>query len=83
MEIGFRWLIPAACMAAGLYLLRLSLHAYAKWQEAVALGDLSLVEAYEMEFWPEVSASLILILLSGFLCGRWSVGGQRPQAKSD
>ena len=38
--------------------------------EDFALGDLSGAEAYEVEFWPELSLALALILLSGFLAGR-------------
>lgn len=76
-----RWLIPAGCLALGLLLLRLSYRAYAKWQEYVALGDFSGAEAYEVEFWPEVSLSLLLILLSAFLAGRWSVA--RPRKESE
>ena len=68
-----RWLVPAGLVALGLYLLRLSYQAYAKWQENVALGDLSGAEAYEVEFWPEAVGALILLLLAAFLAGRWSV----------
>ena len=68
-----RWLIPTACLALGLYVLRLSYRAYAKWQEYLALGDPSGAEVYEVEFWPEVSISVSLIVLSAFLAGRWSV----------
>ena len=64
------WLIPAACLALGLYLLSLSYRAYAKWHEYIALGDHSGAEAYEVEFWPEVSAGLALIVLAAFLVGR-------------
>ena len=73
MNKYLRWLIPAGCLALGLYVLRLSYRAYAKWQEYLALGDFSGAEAYEVEFWPEVSLSLALILLGAFLAGRWSV----------
>ena len=73
MNRRVRWLIPAACLALGLYVLRLSYRAYAKWQEYLALGDLSGAEVYEVEFWPEVSLSVLLIFLSAFLAGRWSV----------
>lgn len=72
MKTRARWLIPAASLALGLYVLRLSYTAYAKWQEYIALGDFSGAEAYEVEFWPEVSVSVFLILLSAFLAGRWS-----------
>jgi len=73
MNTRVRWLIPAACLTLGLYVLRLSYRAYAKWQEYLALGDLSGAEVYEVEFWPEVSLSVLLIFLSAFLAGRWSV----------
>ena len=73
MNMRVRWLIPVGCLALGLYGLRLSYRAYAKWQEYLALGDPSGAEAYEVEFWPEVSISLSLIILSAFLAGRWSV----------
>jgi hypothetical protein len=72
MKRHARWLVPAGCLALGLYLLRLSYRAYAKWQEYVTLGDFSGAEAYEVEFWPEVSVALFLILLAAFLAGRWS-----------
>ena len=71
-----RWLIPAVCLAVGLYVLRLSYLTHAKWHENLAIGDLSMAEAYEMEFWPIVSISLTLIMLSSFLVGRWSVSRQ-------
>ena len=67
-----RWLLPAACLALGLHVLRLSYRAYAKWREYLAVGDLSGAEAYEVEFWPELSAALLLIMLSAFSAGRWS-----------
>jgi len=73
MNRHLRWLLPAGCLAFGLYMLRLSYRAHAKWHEYVVLGDLSGAEAYEVEFWPEASLALALILLSGFLAGRWSV----------
>ncbi len=59
-------------------MLRLSYRAYAKWQEYLALGDHSGAEAYEVEFWPEVSLALSLILLAAFLVGRWSLA--RPKS---
>ncbi len=74
-----RWLIPAGCLAVGLALLRLSYVAHIKWQEYMALGDPSGAEAYEVEFWPELSLSLLLILLSAFLAGRWSVARPRKE----
>ena len=76
MNRHVRWLIPTGCLIFGLYVLRLSYGAYAKWQEYLALGDPSGAEIYEVEFWPELSISLLLILLSAFLAGRWSV--RRP-----
>ncbi len=41
MTTLIRCLIVAACLGAGLWLLRLSYVAYAKWVEYVALGDYS------------------------------------------
>ncbi len=72
MTTRIRWLFSAACFAVGLYLLNLSFRAYANLQESLTTGDMSLVEAYEIEFWSEVSVALFLILLSAFLAGRWS-----------
>lgn len=72
-----RWLVPAVCLALGLYGLRLSYRAYAKWQELIALGDPSGAEIYEVEFWPEAIGSLLLIALAAFLVGRWSAAGRR------
>jgi hypothetical protein len=77
MRIGLRWLVPPVCLALGLYGLRLSYRAYAKWQELIALGDPSGAEIYEVEFWPEVTVSLLLIVLAAFLAGRWSVARRR------
>ena len=73
MMAHLRWLLSVGCLALGLYVLRLSYRAHAKWQEYLALGDPSGAEAYEVEFWPEVLLALFLILLSAFLAGRWSV----------
>jgi len=67
-----RWLFPIGCFAVGLYMLRLSYIAYAKWQEYVNLGDFSGAEAYEVEFWIEAPIFLILLLICGYLFGRWS-----------
>ena len=67
-----RWLIPIGSLALGLYMLRLSYRAYAKWQAYLVEGDLSGAEAYEMEFWPEAAISLLLILLGAYCAGRWS-----------
>lgn len=75
MTAYVRWLFPIVCFAIGSYLLHLSFRAYAKWRQALADSDMSLVEAYEMEFWPEVSVGLLLILLAAFLAGRWSMRG--------
>ena len=77
MNRPLRWLLPAGCLAFGLYVLRLAFHAYAKWQEKLAIGDLSGAEAYEVEFWPEVSLAVALILSAAFLAGRWSVARRR------
>ena len=77
MKSLLRWLAPAGFLALGLYGLRLSYRAYAKWQENVTLGDMSAAEVYEVEFWPEVTVSLLLIVLGAFLAGRWSVAGRR------
>ena len=67
-----RWLFPASCFALGLYLLRQSYRAYAKWQEYLTLGDPSGAEAYEVEFWPEAFIAVLLLILGAFLAGRWS-----------
>ncbi len=67
-----RWLLSVGCLALGLFVLRLSYAAYAKWQEYVALGDPSGAEAYEVEFWPEALIGVALILLGGFVAGRAS-----------
>lgn len=76
--IGYvRWLVPAGCLALGLYILRLSYVAYGKWSEYIALGDHSGAEAYEVEFWPEVMVGLLLIVAAAFLTGRWSAAGRR------
>lgn len=72
MTAGLRWLVPLACLALGLYGLSLSYRAYTKWQELITLGDPSGAEIYEVEFWPEVTISLLLIVLAAFLAGRWS-----------
>ena len=77
MKHGLHWLVPPACLALGLYGLRLSYRAYAFWQELIALGDRSGAEIPETEFWLEVSISLPLIVLGAFLAGRWSVTGRR------
>ena len=76
MTRSLRWLVPPACLALGLYGLRLSYRAYAFWQELIALGDHSGAELPETEFWLEVSISLPLIVLGAFLAGRWSVVGR-------
>jgi hypothetical protein len=68
-----RWPFAVACFALGLYLLRLSYDAYTKWKELLDLGDPSGAEIYEVEFWPEVSVGLFLIVTCAFLVGRWSV----------
>ena len=44
-----RWLVPVAFLAIGLYSLRLSYRAHAKWQEYINLGDPSGAEIYEVE----------------------------------
>lgn len=72
MNRYLRWLFPAGCLALGLYMLRLSYRAYAKWYEYVTLGDLSGAEAYEVEFWPELVIAIFLIMLAAFVAGRWS-----------
>ncbi len=72
MKLLAYWLIPSVCTALGLYFLSLSYRAYAKWHEYVTLGDHSGAEVYEVEFWPEVSVGLALIILSAFLAGRWT-----------
>jgi len=72
MRATIRWFIPIGCFALGLYLLRLSYRAYAKWQDYLTLGDPSGAEAYEVEFWPEVFIAVLLLILGSFLAGRWS-----------
>ena len=67
-----RWLLPLGLVALGLFVLRLSLSAYAMWQEYLAIGDYSGAEAYEVEFWPEVVVAVSLLLLGAFIAGRWS-----------
>ncbi len=71
MKPLLQWLLPVGLIALGLYGLRLSYHAFAKLQENLAIGDISLIEAYEIEFWAEAPASLLLIVLGAFLAGRW------------
>jgi len=78
-----RWLIPAGLVALGLYGLGFSYRAYANLQENLAIGDLSLVEAYEIEFWTEAPVSLLLIFLGAFLAGRWSVRGRQNEEVAD
>ena len=73
MKKKTRWLFPAGFLAVGLYALHLSYRAHAKWVEYIALGDPSGAEVYEVEFWPEASVAVFLLLLSAFLAGRWSV----------
>ena len=70
---GLPWLVPLALVSLGLFVLRLAFMAYGKWQIYLAEGDLSGAEAYEVEFWPEAVAALVLLLLGAFLAGRWSV----------
>ncbi len=70
--IWLRWFVPIGSFAAAYYFLNLSYSAYVKWQEYVALGDFSGAEAYEVEFWAEITCGVGLILLGAFLAGRWS-----------
>jgi hypothetical protein len=77
MSRNLRWLVPPVCLTLGLYALGLSYRAYAKWQQYIALGDQSGAEVYEVEFWPEVTVSVLLIALAAFLAGRWSAAGRR------
>ena len=77
------WLLPAGLIALGLYGLGLSYRAYAKLQENLAIGDLSLVEAYEIEFWVEAPVSLLLIFLGAFLAGRRSLRGRQSEEAAD
>ena len=76
--VWFRWLLPLGIAALGLFVLRLSYRAYAKWREYIALGDFSGAEAYEVEFWPEVVISVVLLLTGAFIAGRWSVRRRAP-----
>jgi hypothetical protein len=68
-----RWLFPGGCFSLGLYLLRYSYHAYSDWQVYLELGDYSGAELPEIEFKWSATIALALILLSGFVAGRWSV----------
>lgn len=68
-----KWLLPAACLGYGAYLLRLSYASYGKWREHLAIGDHSGAEFYELNFSLEMPSALFLILLGMFLAGRWSV----------
>ena len=77
------WLPPACLLALGLHGLSLSYRAYAKLQENLAIGDLSLVEAYEIEFWIEAPASRLLICLGAFLAGRRSVRRRQNEEVAD
>lgn len=83
MKTLLGWLLPAGLVALGLYGLSLSYRAYAKLQENLAIGDLSLVEAYEIEFWAEAPVSLLLIVLGAFLAGRWSVRRRQSEEAAD
>jgi len=64
-----RWLLSLGSTALGLFLLRLSYLAYAKWQEYLALGDPSGAELYEVEFWPEMVIGVVLIAVGGLFAG--------------
>lgn len=77
-----RWLFPVGCFTLGIYLLRFSYHAYAEWQEYLAIGDVSGAEAPEIEFKVAVTLALALIFLSAFVAGRWSVGRSPANAPS-
>ena len=77
------WLLPAGLIALGLYGLSLSYRAYAKLQENLAIGDHSLIEAYEIEFWAEAPVSLFLIVLGAFLAGRWSARRRQEEEVAD
>ncbi len=79
MSGRLRWFVPPVCLALGLYALRSSYRAYAKWQEYIALGDPSGAELYEIEFWPKFAVSMVLIVLGAFLAGRWSQAGRRGE----
>lgn len=73
MTVRVRWLIPVGSFALGLYLLHRAFHAYARWQELLALGDPSGAELPETEYRLFTAGALFLILLSAFIAGRWSV----------
>lgn len=82
-EYGIRWLPSVASIVLGLFVLRLSYTAHGKWRELLALGDPSVAEVYEIEFWPKavVGVALVaLIVLGGFVAGRASRArrGDRP-----
>jgi hypothetical protein len=67
-----RWLLSLGSITLGLFALRLSYVAYAKWSELIALGDPSGAEIFEVEFWPEAVVAVALIALGGFVAGRAS-----------
>ncbi len=66
-----RMLIPAGLMVAAFYLLDLSYEASAKWHAHMAFNDPSGAELYELNFRLTAAPAVALILLSGFLAGRW------------
>jgi hypothetical protein len=72
-----RWLLSVGCLAVGLFLLRLSYAAHAKWQEYMTLGDPSGAELYDVEFWPEAVVGVLLIALAGLAAGLALRAGRR------
>jgi hypothetical protein len=61
---------PILITGLGLYGLRRSLHEFALWR-AELLVDPSNAEFYEISFWIWVVPSVLLLLLAGFLAGRF------------
>ena len=66
-----RALLPLAAFGAGGWLLRRAFVAWGEWQVLLALGDPSGAELPETDFWLTLPPALVLLLLGGFLGGRW------------
>ena len=82
MIVRMRWLVPAAFLSLGLYLLHQSYRSFAQWNEYLKLGDPSGAELYELNFWLAMPPSILMLMLSGFLAGRWSRGARRLGSRS-
>ena len=63
----------------GLYLLHQSYRSFAQWNEYLKLGDPSGAEFYELNFWLSMPPSILMLMLSGFLAGRWSARGPKTR----